>query len=66
MQEVEFCKSELIQYYWQRLKLINDPYIKCNPNAKKYFPEVVSDQLKWESFDIAVELHRNNSKPWIS
>ncbi|WP_341531550.1 hypothetical protein WKK05_36330 (plasmid) [Nostoc sp. UHCC 0302] len=65
MQEVEFTKSELLQYYWQRLNLINDPHIRANPNLKKDFPEVISDPLKWYTFDIAVELQRNNSKLWL-
>ncbi|MEH1808408.1 hypothetical protein [Nostoc sp.] len=57
-------KPELIEYYWQRLKLIQDPHLRANPNAKKDFPEVVLDPLKWWAFDAAVELHRNGSKPW--
>ncbi|HEY9804540.1 MAG TPA: hypothetical protein V6D25_29680 [Leptolyngbyaceae cyanobacterium] len=64
MRETEFSLSELIIYYWQRLALIHDPHHRANPNIKD-FAEVLRCPQKWKAFDIAVELHRNGSRPWI-
>ncbi|MEJ1932026.1 hypothetical protein WDZ92_17440 [Nostoc sp. NIES-2111] len=64
MRETEFSVPELIVYYWQRLALINDLHLRANASIK-YFPEVKSCPQKYKAFDIAVELHRNSSKPWV-
>ncbi|MBD2505674.1 hypothetical protein [Anabaena azotica] len=64
MSETEFSLSELIIYYWQRLSLITDQHHRANPSIKE-FAEVSRCPQKWKAFDIAVELHRNGSKPWV-
>jgi hypothetical protein len=63
----DFTKSELIQYYWQLLSLIKDPHLRANPNPKNFpeVPEVLLNPLKFDAFDIAVELHRSGSCPWF-
>lgn len=58
-------KPELINYYFEQLALITDPYHRTNPNNKKDFLEVISDPQKFAAFDIAVELHRAGSLPWV-
>ncbi|AFY45737.1 hypothetical protein [Nostoc sp. PCC 7107] len=57
-------KPKLIHYYYQQLALIKDPYLRANPNITKDFPTVISDPHKFAAFDIAVELHRDGSRPW--
>ncbi len=64
MRETEFSVPELIVYYWQRLFLINDLHLRVNASIKD-FPEVKYCPQKYKAFDIAVELHRNSSKPWV-
>ncbi|BAT56933.1 hypothetical protein NOS3756_59450 (plasmid) [Nostoc sp. NIES-3756] len=64
MRETEFSIPELIVYYWQRLSLIRDPHQRANLSLKD-FPEVKYCPQKWKAFDIAVELHRNSSKPIV-
>ncbi|MBD2491944.1 hypothetical protein [Aulosira sp. FACHB-615] len=62
--ERELTKRELIHYYYQRLALITDPHFRANPSTKN-FPEVKTDPTKFAAFDLAVELHRNGSRPWV-
>ncbi|MBD2302606.1 hypothetical protein H6G80_31365 [Nostoc sp. FACHB-87] len=62
--ERELSKPELIHYYYQRLALIQNPHLRANPNTKD-FPEVKTDPQKFAAFDLAVELHRAGSCPWV-
>ncbi|MCC5640279.1 hypothetical protein LC593_31490 [Nostoc sp. CHAB 5844] len=56
-------KSELIKYYFEKLALINDLYLRANPSTKDFL-EVLSNPVKFEAWVIATELHRNGSRPW--
>ncbi|MBD2518133.1 hypothetical protein H6G93_24775 [Nostoc sp. FACHB-973] len=58
-------KPELIKYYFGQLALIANPHLRVNPNTKKDFLEVISCPHKFAAFDIAVELHRAGSRPWV-
>ncbi|MBD2505337.1 hypothetical protein [Anabaena azotica] len=48
----------------RELALIHDPHYRANPSLKD-FAEVLRSPQKWKAFHIAVELHRNGSRPWV-